>query len=256
MIIKHLDLFSGIGGFTLGFQRAGGFNTVAFVEIDKGCQEVLKKNFPSVPIYSDICRFEGKKFQSTAGISEIDVITGGFPCQDLSIAGKQGGINEARSGLWWEMRRVISELRPKFAVMENVPNFLAGERGAWFGEFLASLAEIGYDAEWKCISAGAVGKPHLRERVWIVAYPSGIMLENIQFFTGIMPKNHYRKRSKQTFRNFDRLRNSLELLPEHLRVYDGISIGLDEIKGRIKMLGNAIVTDIAYYLGNRIKNFL
>ena len=118
-----LDLFSGIGGFSVGFERAG-FKTKYFCEIDSDCRRVLKNRWPNTPIYEDV-----RELSLPEGFA--DIITGGFPCQDLSIAGKQRGINEAetRSGLWWEMRRIISEVRPKFAVMENVPNFLYGNGG-------------------------------------------------------------------------------------------------------------------------------
>lgn len=243
-----LDLFSGIGGFSLGLEKAG-FETKAFCEIDEDCREVLRNHWPDVPVYENV-----KKMSLPAGFA--DVITGGFPCQDFSCAGKQAGIKGERSGLWYEMRRIISEVRPKFAIMENVPNFLSGERGAWFGEFLGSLAEIGYDAEWSCVSAGAVGKAHLRERVWIIAHPHSFMRQGHSIFTKIMSESYQRKRSEQTVGGFEKFRSSLELLPEHLRMDDGLSFELDEIKSRIKMLGNSIVPEIAYRIGAVIKDYL
>ncbi len=112
---------------------------------------------------------------SADGITGIDVITGGFPCQDLSAAGLRAGIGGERSGLWSEVHRLIGELRPLYAVMENVWNLLAGpndQPGGWFGRVLADLAEVRYDAEWHCIPAAAVGADHHRERVWIIAYPA------------------------------------------------------------------------------------
>ncbi len=249
-----LDLFSGIGGFSLGLGMAG-FKTVAFCEIDPFCQKILNQHWPELPIYFDISSLNKERL-SKDGIDEIDIITGGFPCQDLSVAGKQRGVNgETRSGLWGEMRRLIGEIRPRFAIMENVPNFLSGDGGNWFGEFLRSLAEIGYDAEWGCISAGAVGKPHLRERVWVVAYPHGFMRKNNQgqIFSGDLPKNDQSKRSQQTGRGLSRFKNSLKLLPEHLRVDDGLPVRMDEIKGRVKALGNSIVPEIAYLIGQQIR---
>ncbi len=250
-----LDLFSGIGGFSLGFEKAG-FKTAAFCEIDKFCQKVLNKHWPGVPIYNDVSKLT-KKQLTQDGVDEIDIITGGFPCQDLSVAGKQKGINNGeRSGLWWEMRRIISEVRPRFAIMENVPNFISGEGGIWFGEFLRSLAEIGYDAEWSCISAAAVGRPHVRERVWIVAYPNGQLWgNNDQIFSKNMLSNHQIKQSKSSLRGIKRARRSLELLPEYLRVDDGIPVELDEITPRIKALGNSIVPEIAYLIAEQIKDF-
>jgi len=161
--MKVLDLFSGIGGFSLGLERAG-FETVAFCEIDPFCQKVLKKHWPDVPIYTDIKELRGDEI-------EADVITAGFPCQDLSIAGKQAGIDGERSGLWSEVVRLLGEIRPMFAVMENVTALLSGDRGRWFGRVLGDLAQVGYDCEWHCIPASAVGSIQNRDRAWIIAYP-------------------------------------------------------------------------------------
>src|SRR3990172_9328041 len=163
-----LDLFSGIGGFSLGLERTNGFETVAFCEIEPYPQAVLRKHWPNVPIYDDIRTLTAERLKSD-GIS-VDVITGGFPCQDLSVAGKQAGIDGERSGLWKELCRIISEVRPQYAIVENVPALLSGDRGRWFGRVLGDLAQIGYDAEWHCISASAVGAPHRRDRIWIIAY--------------------------------------------------------------------------------------
>lgn len=174
--MKVLDLFSGIGGFSLGLERTGGFETVAFCEIEKFPRKVLKKHWPEVPIYEDVTTLTGDILERD-GIS-VDVITGGFPCQDISIAGKQAGISEGtRSGLWSEIVRLIGELRPRYVIVENVANLLAGpseKRGGWFGRILGDLAECGYDAEWRNIPASMVHAPHRRERVWIVAYPKDL----------------------------------------------------------------------------------
>jgi DNA (cytosine-5)-methyltransferase 1 len=170
--ITVLDLFSGIGGFSLGLERTGGFKTVAFCEIDKKCQKVLDKHWPEVKKYNDV-RTISREQLNNDGIKNPEVICGGFPCQDISCAGRQDGLNGSRSGLWAEFKRLISEIRPEFAIVENVRNLLSGQRGTWFGKILGDLAEIGYDAEWHVISAAAIGAPHLRERVWIVAYPEG-----------------------------------------------------------------------------------
>ena len=163
--MRVLDLFSGIGGFSLGLERAG-FETVAFCEIDKKCHKVLNKHWPDVPIFEDVCTLT-KELLDERGIT-VDVICGGFPCQDISLAGKGAGIEGERSGLWTEYARIISELRPKFVIVENVAALLS--RG--LDRVLGDLAEIGYDAEWHCIPASAVGAPHRRDRIWIVAYPS------------------------------------------------------------------------------------
>src|SRR3990172_3678368 len=145
--------------------------TRAFCEINPFSQKVLKKHWPGIPVYEDVREVSRERLQSD-GISGIDVVTGGFPCQDISVAGSQKGITAERSGLWSEICRIIGDIRPRYALMENVTNLLAGERGAWFSAVLRDLVEIGYDAEWHCIPASFVGLPHIRDRVWILASPS------------------------------------------------------------------------------------
>jgi len=172
--LRVLDLFSGIGGFSLGLERTGGFETVAFCEIEPFPRKVLKKHWPEVPCYEDVSKLTGD-ILARDGIA-VDVITGGFPCQDISCAGKKAGIGEGtRSGLWSEIVRLIGELSPRYVIVENVAALLAGpsdKRGGWFGRILSDLAECGYDAEWRVISAASVGAPHRRNRVWVVAYPN------------------------------------------------------------------------------------
>jgi DNA (cytosine-5)-methyltransferase 1 len=159
--LRVLDLFSGIGGFSLGLERAG-MQTVAFCEIDKTAQQVLRKHWSDVPIFDDVKTLKGEQ------LGTIDVICGGFPCQDLSFAGKGAGLTGARSGLWWEFHRLIKEIKPSWVIIENV----AALRSRGLDKVLGSLAEIGYDAEWHCVPASAVGAPHQRDRVWIIAYPN------------------------------------------------------------------------------------
>ena len=168
--MKVLDLFSGIGGFALGLEAAG-FETVAFCEIDPYAQKVLKKKWPGVPIYEDVRRITADRLVSD-GI-RVDVITGGFPCQDISTAGRQAGIDGERSGLWAECARLLGEIRPSYAIFENVTNLLNGDGGDWFKRVLWDISSVGYDAEWHCIPASAIGAHHHRDRVWIVAYPNG-----------------------------------------------------------------------------------
>jgi len=169
--LRVLDTFAGIGGFSLGLERTGGFETAAFCEIEPFCQRVLNKHWPDVPIYDDIRELNRERLESD-GIGRIDVITGGFPCQDLSVAGKQAGIEGERSGLWSELCRVIGDIRPRYAIMENVTALIGGDSGRWLGRVLGDLAEIGYDAEWHCIPASELGAHHHRDRVWIIAYPN------------------------------------------------------------------------------------
>ena len=167
--MKVLDLFSGIGGFALGLEAAG-FETAAFCEIDPYAQKVLKKNWPGVPIYDDVRRITADRLVSD-GIG-VDVITGGFPCQDISVAGNQKGIDAERSGLWSECARLLGDIRPRYAIFENVTNLLTGDGGDWFKRVLWDISSVGYDAEWHCIPASAIGAHHHKDRVWIVAYPS------------------------------------------------------------------------------------
>ena len=173
--IKVLDLFSGIGGFSYAAEKiVGGFETTQFVEIDPYCQSVLHKNFPNVPIHNDIKTFTGKPRQ-------FDVFTAGFPCQDLSVAGRQKGIGEGtRSGLFYEIIRLLGEIQPKFVLFENVRNLLSHEKGATFQEILFQIAKAGYDAEWSIISAKDLGACHKRERLWIIAYPKSERLQRGQ----------------------------------------------------------------------------
>ena len=161
-----LSLFAGIGGFDLGLARAG-MQTVAFCEIDPFACRVLAKHWPEVPIYEDI-RTLTADWLAEMGLWP-DVICGGFPCQDISYAGKGAGISGERSGLWREYARLIGEIRPRYVIVENVAALL----GRGLGDVLGDMAALGYDAEWHCIPASAVGAPHRRDRIWIVAYPSG-----------------------------------------------------------------------------------
>jgi len=171
-MLKVLDLFSGIGGFSLGLERTGGFETVAFCEIEKFPQKVLAKHWPEVPIYEDVRDVTAEQLRADGIIP--NVITGGFPCQDISVAGNQKGIGEGtRSGLWSECARLVGEIRPDYAIFENVTALLSGADGKWFERVLWDLSEVGYDAEWHCISASELGAHHHRDRVWIISYPAG-----------------------------------------------------------------------------------
>lgn len=157
--LRVLDLFSGIGGFSLGLERTGGFETVAFCEIEEFPRRVLKKHWPEVPCYHDV---------STADFSAlgpVDLVAAGFPCQDISFAGKGAGLAGERSGLFWHVVRAAGLVGLPKLLLENVAGLL--DRG--MGAVLGALASVGYDSEWHCIPASAVGAPHRRDRVWIVA---------------------------------------------------------------------------------------
>jgi DNA (cytosine-5)-methyltransferase 1 len=135
--------------------------TVAFCEIDPYCRAVLHKHWPAVPCFEDVRNLRAEH------VGRVDLICGGFPCQDISLAGKGGGLAGARSGLWSEFRRLIEECRPSWAVIENV----SALRSRGLDQVLGEISALGYDAEWHCIPASAVGAPHRRDRIWIVAHP-------------------------------------------------------------------------------------
>lgn len=165
--LRVLDLFSGIGGFSLGLERTGGFSTVAFCEIDPFCRRVLAKHWPEVSRYEDVRTLTAVTL-ARDGIT-VDAICGGFPCQDVSLTGTLRGLDGERSGLWREYARLVGELRPRFVIVENVAALL----GNGMGRVLGDLAAVGYDAEWHCVPASYVGAPHVRDRVWIVAHAAG-----------------------------------------------------------------------------------
>ena len=164
--MQVLDLFSGIGGFALAGDMLGGFTTKQFVEIDPYCRQVLRKNFPDVPIHDDITTYD-----TSFKFGEFDLITAGFPCQDLSIAGRQAGLQDGtRSALFYEVIRIARQVRPRFILFENVRHLLSHQNGQTFQEVLFQIAKAGYNAEWGVVSAADVGACHKRERVWIIAY--------------------------------------------------------------------------------------
>ena len=239
--LKILDLFSGIGGFSLGLERTGGFQTVAFCEIEKYCQKVLNKHWPEVPCYDDICTLTADRLASD-GIS-IDVICGGFPCQDISVAGGGAGIEGKRSGLWQEYARLIGELRPRFVIVENVSALLA--RG--LDRVLGDMAALGYDAEWHCIPASYVGAPHRRDRIWIVAYPNGTSSQRSRLSGGIYAK-HANTDGRSPHEKRAEARNNWSVEPDVGRM----AYGVPAATHRLKALGNSVVPQIPELIGRAI----
>lgn len=241
--LRVLDLFSGIiGGFSLGLERTGGFETVAFCEIDPFCRRVLAKHWPSVPCFEDVTTLRGED------VGRIDVISGGFPCQDASIGqtqwGKRVGIDGERTGLWRHIARLAAELRDVVLVLENVPGLLS----AGFGRVLGDLAEIGFDAEWRCLSAYAADLPHRRERLCIVAYPSGSRLSRPVGGKSILESAEAAlpligDEAAGAWRSLDGTLDSL-------RGRDGLSVGME--RRRIKPLGNAVIPQIPQAIGHAI----
>ena len=204
--MNHLDLFSGIGGFALAARWAG-IETIQFIEIDKFCQKVLEKNFPNVPIYDDI-----KTFDATYLNGKVDILTGGFPCQPFSVAGKKQGSKDERY-LWPEMFRIIKECNPAWIISENVSGIIP-----MLDPILQDLEREGYDWRAYLIPACALGAPHKRERIWIIAHCNCEHRPDSPIFGWEKDQ------------------------PPIPGVDDGLPYGLD----RNKSLGNSIVPQIAY----------
>jgi DNA (cytosine-5)-methyltransferase 1 len=229
MTLRLLDTFSGIGGFSLAARWLGGYETVQFVECDPFCRAVLRKHWPDVPIAHDIC-----SFRPARGCA--DVVSAGFPCQDISIAGKQAGIEQGtRSGLFYELMRVVRVVRPRYIVLENV----AAITGNGLDVVLSELAAAGFGVEWACIRAADVGALHRRDRWWAVAHTIGDRSEgDVQQAFPWQPA----LQRVESVRGFADLRNGPSAdTPRLLRGTDGLPNKLD----RLRALGNAVVPHVA-----------
>lgn len=247
-MLQTLDLFAGVGGFALGLERTGGFRTSAFCEIDPDAVRTLNKNWPEVPVYGDVTALTKERLDAD-GISRIDVISGGFPCQDISHArtgsGKGLGLALAgsRSGLWSEYSRLIGEIRPAWVIIENVSALLT--RG--LDTVLRDLHALGYDAEWHCIPASSVGAPHGRDRIWIIAYPRSAGLQGPILQRDALPLTAPAQLTQlgdlavQSGPSWPRY-------PGDLRVGDGLS----KWTHRLKQMGNAVVPQIPEMIGRAI----
>lgn len=244
--LRLLDLFSGIGGFSLGLERSGYFETVAFCEIEPFCRRVLAKHWPKVPCYDDVRTLTAARLAAD-GIT-VDAICGGFPCQDISKSGKGAGLSGSRSGLWFEYSRLICELRPQFIVVENVDALL--HRG--LDTVLGTLAEGGYDAEWDCVPASFAGLRQTRNRVWIVAYPESVRPPAIFAQLGLLQTTRGQDSgfagSGSTIDSADAKGLLWASEPDVVRVADGISERVD----RLHALGNAVVPRIPELIGRAI----
>jgi len=264
------SLFAGIGGFDLGFERAG-MVCKWQVEIDDYANRVLRKHWPDVRRWSDV------RTWPQPDTERVDIICGGFPCQDISYAGRGAGLEGERSGLFFEAVRVVRELRPKAVVLENVAALLT--RG--LDTVLGTLAEIGYDAEWHCIPAAAVGAPHIRDRVFLAAYSSrerllhgkhevkawprqnplvygGAVREMLADATrGGLQRSHKpassatstrKNRQLQPARGSSGIGGWWATEPDVGRVADGVPRRVDRLRG----LGNAVVPQVAEYVGRMV----
>ena len=235
--IKIGSCFAGIGAFELGLERGiSNSKTIWQIEQNKYCQTILKKHWPDATIYDDIREVNYENVQA------VDVICGGFPCQGVSCSGKGKGIEgDKRSGLWGEMYRLIDELRPRVAVMENVPALLWKGRGMHI--VMSNLVQIGYNAEWKVISARQFGAPHLRKRVFIIAYSNSTRAQ-------IQAKR--KQASEQMFRGSSTKGGTFWSQGTTKSPICGVDDGISGRVDRIKALGNAIVPQCSEYIGRCI----
>ena len=240
--MRLLDVFSGVGGFAAGLESSGEFRVAAFCEIIPFCRRVLASRWSGVPIYEDIRELSAGRLVSD-GIA-VDAICGGFPCQDISIAGAGRGIDGPRSGLWREMARLVRELRPRCVIVENVPALL--HRG--IGRVLGDLAALGYDAEWHCISAAACGLPHIRDRVWIIAYPNDVAGRLVDHLRHRVEVARAAAEKSWIGRSPAFWVNDWPTFPAVCGRNDGVPDALD----RGRALGNAIVPAIPEMLGRSI----
>ena len=166
-MITGVSLFAGVGGFDLAMQRQG-VKVVASVEIDKKCNEVLAKHFPEATQFTDVTTVKGEDLINAGFNPSKGIITGGFPCQDLSVAGKRAGLAGERSGLFWEIARIVDETQTEYFVIENVPGLLSSNNGADFGVVIGTMADLGYSLGWRVLDAQHFGVPQRRRRVFIV----------------------------------------------------------------------------------------
>jgi len=275
--LKLLDLFSGIGGFSLGLESTGFFKTIAFVEKDKFCRQVLQKNFNNIPIEEDIRNVRGSNYAA-------DVITGGFPCQPFSVAGKRKGTDDDRY-LWDETIRVVAECKPRWFIGENVEGLININNGMVLRQVQTDLEEQGFQVQCIVIPASGIGAWHQRKRIWIVACNLSYSYNNgsyrsqrneteqscnkqedrlsfrddkdvpntndkrLQRFNSeqIAPKQKLRFTSNK---NNERRKTWWQTQSEFCGVPNGISYELDKDRsGRIKSLGNSIVPQIARQIG-------
>lgn len=169
MNLTLVSLFAGIGGFDLAFQRAG-VDVVAAVEIDESARTVLARRFPDTARFPDVTKVTGDELRAAGFVPERGIITAGFPCQDLSVAGRRAGLGGARSGLWWHVVRLLAETTPRWFVGENVPGLLSSNGGRDFGAVLGSLAQLGYGVAYRVLDAQHFGVPQRRKRVFIVGH--------------------------------------------------------------------------------------
>jgi len=233
------SLFSGIGGLDLGLERAG-MEIVWQVEFEPFCQTVLRKHWPESEVYGDI-----KKIEDFGILPGIDLICGGFPCQPISSAGRQRGSEDER-WLWPEYLRAIRQARPGWVLAENVPRLLSADNGRLMGGILRDLAGLGYDAEW-CLLPTGIGHGHLRYRLFIVGHPQGGGLDSPRIFSRKHIKGYLRERGSLDPGEHDKETWAVPAAG-NVRDVNGFVPGMD----RYKAIGNAVVPDVAEWIGRWI----
>ena len=223
--LRILDLCSGIGGFSRGLERTGAFETVAFCENAAFQRAVLAKHWPGIPILGDI---------ETADFPDADAITAGWPCQDISLIGPGSGLAGARSGRRWAVVRAVRLVRPGWVLLENVAELL--DRA--MGEVVGSLATSGYDAEWDCIPACAIGANHIRDRVWIVAHDRRL---GLPFGQRLFTRGQVADAAAKASGRWD-----------DLFVVGRAVHGLPDRIHRTQAIGNSLIPDIPEMIGNAL----
>jgi DNA (cytosine-5)-methyltransferase 1 len=182
--LTGVSLFAGVGGFDLAMERQG-VKVVASVEIDPKCQNILTKHFPNTKMFNDVTEVKGSDLIESGFIPSAGIITGGFPCQDVSVAGKRAGLAGERSGLFWEAARIVEETQAEYLVIENVPGLLSSNGGKDFAVVLGTLGDLGYSVAWRLLDAQYFGVPQRRKRIFIVGrHTSGSSAGEILFKPG------------------------------------------------------------------------
>ena len=239
---RVLDLFSGIGGFSLGLERAGPFRTVAFCETDGYCRAVLRKHWPTVPIHDDVRTID------TDGVGRVDLVVGGFPCQPWSVAGQKRGAEDDRN-LWPAMVALIEDLRPQWAIIENVRGFVNQPMG--LQRSLSDLEGIGYEAVTFIIPACSVDAPHRRDRVWICA--RNVADTDSERPQGVRPDSYTEGRQEPSERPTGLCNGTASAgrwLPEPR--FCRVAHGIRNRVHRLRSLGNAVVPQIVTQIGKAI----
>ncbi len=270
--MTHGSLFTGIGGFDLGFERAG-IKTLWQVEQDKHCIEVLVNHWQNIKRYTDV------KGVGKHNLQTVDIISGGFPCQDVSVAGKRGGLQASRSGLFFEAARIIEELQPIWFVLENVPGLFSSNKGEDFKTIITSLSELGYCVAWRVLDSKYFGVPQERRRVFIVGSLGNESSAEILFedFTQI-EQSYEREAPPQTLVpvainpyqhgssgiGISRTVHTLDSRPDRIVLAPFNPDRVGDITGvpkrmgghRYRMIGNAVTVQVAEWIGKRIKVYL